>query len=288
MKYAVIITAYSDFDLLEKQVDFYKNVAHVYIHIDKKSEIDKETISRLEKKKNTRIIRKYSIYWGSYKHILAIIELLKLAFIDGCDYYSILSENTIPVRPIAEIVDFFRMNINNIYMEVKSKNENSTFSEFEFRYKSYFFQDIYNHRSNNTFFRMVSYYIERVSAYIQRTIGLRKGTEFDYKGYVYCHMNRAAVQRVMEKVRDDDGYLKEIRRCYVGEEFFFQNIFMNSDMKEYVINDSLIYDDWNKGNPAFLNDEDIESIENSNKLFARKVKADSSLVKRYLFNEETA
>lgn len=285
MKYAVLITAYNDFDLLEKQVNYLRNDAYLYIHIDKKSKIPNEIITRLEKVDNTKIIRKYKIYWGSYKHILAIIDLLKMAYDDGCEYYSIVSENTITVKPIEEIVNYFEKNIYNIYMEVKSKKDNNSFSEFDFRYKSYFFQDIYNHRSRCYGFRIMSYYLERISAYIQRAIGIRKGIEFNYKGYVYCHMSRIAVQRVLEKVKEDASYLKELRRCYVGEEFFFQNIIMNSDLKEYVINDSLIYDDWDKGNPAFLDEEDIDNIEKSNKLFARKVKVDSVLVKRYLLNE---
>lgn len=67
--------------------------------------------------------------------------------------------------------------------------------------------------------------------------------------------------------------MREIKYSYVGEEFFFQNIFMNSEWSKKVHNDTLIYDIWSeeRGYPAELNITDLPDIKASDKFFARKI-----------------
>ena len=281
MKYGILITSYSDFDLLLKVVEKYSKYANIYIHIDKRAVVENAVLEKIKSVGNTKIIRTHKVYWGSYKHILAILDLLRLAYEDGCDYFSIVSENTIPVVPSDKIYDYFSNN-RNIYMEVKERGENSYSFEFEDRYKAYYFQDLYNHKSKYKLLRGAAKCIEKISVKIQRKIKLRENVEFKYKGYVYCHFDRDAAEVVFAKMESEPKYIDEIKRCYVGEEFFFQNIFMNSDLSEIVVNDSLIYDDWNKGTPAILEMEDIPAIDESGKLFARKFKSETNVIKYYI------
>lgn len=35
-------------------------------------------------------------------------------------------------------------------------------------------------------------------------------------------------------INNNETYIKKLKRCYVGEEFFFQNIFMNTKWKDKV------------------------------------------------------
>ena len=57
----------------------FQDEMNIYIHIDKKSkEIDVSKLEQLNMK-HLHIIKKYSISWGSYNHLLAIIELMKMA-----------------------------------------------------------------------------------------------------------------------------------------------------------------------------------------------------------------
>lgn len=281
MKYGILITAYKDFNLLISLIEKYSEYANVYVHIDKRSSVGDETIEYLNSLKKTKIIRNHKVYWGSYKHILAILDLMRLAYDDGCEYYSILSENTIPVASMQEIYDFFSSN-DKIFMEVKTRSKFSRTFEFEDRYNAYFFQDLYNHKSSNCLLRGIAKTLEKFSTDIQRLLKVRNNVVFNYKGYVYCHLNREAVEEIFEKISTDTNYINEIKRCYVGEEFFFQNILMHSPLSEKIINDNLVYDDWDKGCPAFLQLDDIPAIEKSGKLFARKVLSDSPLIKTYI------
>ena len=78
--------------------------------------------------------------------------------------------------------------------------------------------------------------------------------------------------RKLEYVKENRNYMNTFKFCSVGEDFFFQNIIMNSPLKVNVCNDTLIYDEWGKrGNPAFLDETDIENLKKTKALFARKV-----------------
>ena len=56
---------------------------------------------------DTYVVQSYKITWGSYKHILAILDLLERALCDGNEYFHILSANTIPTLSLSEIKKFF-------------------------------------------------------------------------------------------------------------------------------------------------------------------------------------
>jgi len=78
----------------------------------------------------------------------------------------------------------------------------------------------------------------------------------------------------LDYVKKHRGFIKKLKTMAIPEEFFFQNIIMDSPYGEFVVNDSLIYDDWENGNgasPAVLKLDDMKRIESSGKLFARKI-----------------
>lgn len=84
---AFIITAYKNKALLEKNIRLFSSHFKCFIHIDKKSELnDFEYIQRLNSIENTIVISKYKINWGSYLHMMAILDLLKLAACDKVIY----------------------------------------------------------------------------------------------------------------------------------------------------------------------------------------------------------
>jgi hypothetical protein len=79
-----------------------------------------------------------------------------------------------------------------------------------------------------------------------------------------------------ELVRDPAAaaFLRAIRTTYLPEEIFFQTYFLNSDLRDRVVNDDLRYVDWGKrygSIPAFLDESDLQPILKSNALFVRKV-----------------
>lgn len=267
-KHALIITAYQEIDFLRKLCERYAQYFYCYIHIDKKYKGSSSEIEELKRIKNVFVLSEYRINWGSYKHILAILELLQKAKNDGMDYFHIVAANTILVKNPQKLFDFIENDPNKIYMEVKTR-ESGGFYEFEYRYSAYFFEHIYDLKGRRG---RIWARVEKYSSMFQRKLKLRKKVEMDYKGYIYCHLPKAAVDYVLQYVEKNPQYLKTLKYCYVSEEFFFQNILMKSIFCQNVVNDTLIYDEWGeRGYPAFLDVTDISAIEESNCFFARKV-----------------
>lgn len=95
------------------------------------------------------------------------------------------------------------------------------------------------------------------------------------------------VSYILEYVTRHPQYIRTLKYCYVGEEFFFQNIIMYSDYASEVMNNTLIYDEWGvRGNPAFLDITDIEKLSNTDTFFARKVSRDQKEIFRLLRSRE--
>lgn len=163
---------------------------------------------------DTYVVQSYKITWGSYKHILAILDLLERALCDGNEYFHILSANTIPTLSLSEIKKFFD-DTPKEFIEVKRRQaQENSWGKFEYRYTAYFFQDIVNVRSSNKYLRLIMNYLEVISAKVQYALHLRRGISFDYKGYEYCHLSRKAVDFILKYVESNPLYIQEIRRCY--------------------------------------------------------------------------
>lgn len=113
---------------------------------------------------------------------------------------------------------------------------------------------------------------------LQKACGVfRKGIgEFEriYKGLVYISMPKAAAAYVVEYVSRHEEFWEDLYKCQVPEEFFFQTLFMNhSEWADRVENRELRYMDWSKGDgssPAYLTEDDYDSVMASGCLFARK------------------
>ena len=138
-RHALIITAYQELDYLEELCEIYSLYFNCYVHIDKKNQNAAHAVSRLNKIKNVFAVSLYSIHWGSYRHILAILYLLQKALLDGMNFFHIISANTILIKNPKKVFSFFENNPQKIYMEVK-ENKGQSFYEFEYRYTAYFFQ----------------------------------------------------------------------------------------------------------------------------------------------------
>ncbi len=86
MKHCLIMTAYKDAEAINRFIELTPLDWGIYIHVDKKTNIDKEINSR------ATIFKLKKIYWGSWEHTYVICELLKYAYTDASyDYYHIVS-----------------------------------------------------------------------------------------------------------------------------------------------------------------------------------------------------
>lgn len=270
MKHALLITAYNDFDCLYKMLTYYTDTLGLdcFVHIDRKAAISSEMLVRLRSLSHVIILRKYRINWGSYKHPLSFIKLMQAAAKhDSYDFYHLISANTFVGVSKEAFYDFFSQHKNNSFMEYIRFKDTDAEKDLQRWYQFYRFQFLYNRRGKHAvFWNNFEYY----GIKLQEKLGIKRNIDFTFKGYVYCHLNTEASNYVLSHYRK---YIQMIKYCHVGEEFFFQNMLLNSELQPSIINDSLIFDDWSaeRERPAILNEKDLPYFQKSQKIFLRKI-----------------
>ncbi len=272
--HAVLMSAYNDFDILLNNVKILAPCFDCYIHVDRKAEFPPEIRRKLQEYPNVYVIQKYRITWGSYKHILAFLELLKMAEPKGYEWHHLITGNSVLVRPYKELEAFFMDHDGQIFMNYVDVKASESRKDLEYWFQYYRYPYLYNQRGKHRrlWENFEWYYIK-----IQKKLGIKRKVYFDYKGYLYCQLPDAATKYVLQYVKENPRYIHELKYCHVGEEFFFQNILMHSTFRDKVINQNLIYDDWSpeRERPAFLNEGDYDRIMESGCFFARKINASS-------------
>jgi Core-2/I-Branching enzyme len=92
-----------------------------------------------------------------------------------------------------------------------------------------------------------------------------------FGGEAYWCLSREVAEYVSFFVAKNRSFVRFFRHVLIPDELFFHTIVMNSRFREHVVNDTLHYVDWDDDpGPAILTAADVDRIESSGKLFARK------------------
>lgn len=284
MRHAFLITAYRDFDFLKRTVEIYTTDSRVdcYIHVDKKVNMPKDLEEWGRNQKRTYLFSEYKVNWGSYRHISAVLFLMKQALAtDQYDYFHIISANSFITKSIDDVLSFFEQNEKNTnYVQVIDLDEDDKNRVIDPWFIYYHFLHIYDKRTEkgNSF--------DKLFEKIQRKLGIRRKTRYRYKGLLYAHYTREFVEYVLRYIEERPEYLRNLKMCNISEEFFFQNILMYSPFKNTIYNNHLIYDVWNSGGVAqFLTEEDYFKIKSGEYLFARKFGKESEKLFKMICTE---
>ena len=275
MKHAFLITAYCEFEALYRQLTEYAAYFDCYVHIDKKSRAPEELLKKLKEIPNVRLIQKYKINWGGVQHVYAILTLLRMAESSGKNYgyYHIMSANSMLIKKPSDFCAFFEENRGKNFLEL-SKEENFGNAEvLRERSRYFYFQFLYNVRGRNAAFWKR---FEVVSKRIQAKLHVNRKRVYPYKGYLYCSLSADFIAYLLSYCKKNPRYLRQLKYCWVCEEFFFQNLIMESEFAKTAVHDSLIYSIWDdpsRKRPATLDMRDYGEIRASQKMFARKIDA---------------
>jgi hypothetical protein len=269
--HAVLITAYKDFASLERLVrrldrGFFK----VYIHIDRRSAIGNAELEAL-RLLGAWVSKKHKVRWGTVTHLQALNELLRRAVdAGGIDYVHLVSGQD---YPLVDAAAFDARCDGRIFMNYSPVSAESDYIKDRYRLWNLFYFLQLGSRVSNRLYPL----LDAPSRWFQKRLGFRRRRlgPFDtlYKGIAWMSFPAAAAA---ELVRDPvaAAFLRAIRTTYLPEEIFFQTYFLNSDLRDLVVNDDLRYVDWGKrygSIPAFLDESDLQPILKSNSLFVRKV-----------------
>ena len=288
MKQALLITSYKDFEQLIDLIKQFDYNFNIYLHIDKKSELNKDIYKELLSISNVKYIsRKYRINWGGINHLKAIILLSKKALINKDNkYFHLITGQDFPIKPNDYFKNLLFNNCNkNInYLDISKlpksgwAKENGGMDRIEY----YCLYDLFNAKTsfgNKWILRIIN---------IQRKLNIKRSINFSkqlYGGSTYWTLYYDTLQYVIDFTKKNPIFLNRFRFTFCAEEIYFQTIIMNSEFANHVFNDNLRYIDWETGRggfPAFLDENDYEILINSDKLFARKIETKRNNLKQML------
>lgn len=271
---ALIITAYHNYNQLNQNLKLFSKFFNCYVHIDARSELaDEKKIKELNRIDHVTVISKYKINWGSYLHMMAIMDLLLLALKEKENtYFHIISGDDFPIKSADEFEAFFSDKNKMNYLEL---TDISNDVNMKLRYEKFHFMHWINRRGKN----MPLILFDKMVRQIQYHLPFKRKICFEYKGLVWCSVTEEAARYVISRVRQKEN-LKTLKYCEIAEEFVFQNYLMGSEFKNKVVRNNYRYAVWDKqhvNGPRVLDIEDYNSMMESGCFFARKVTEENRL-----------
>ena len=267
-----IMTAYKDPGNLYRLVERLRGDFNVFIHIDSSSTVlGKKDMNQLNQLCGVMATSTYSITWGSYKHLLALIDLAREACKWTADggYLHFISGQDYPVYNNQYIKDFFADN-KKIYMDYRDLSHMEPHQKKFFQYK--------NHLWRFNYWNKLVHAVRNIDNWIQRSFGLLNdnigGVRDIAQGLVWMSMPKEPMQYALDYVHSNSRFMHDVYRLQVPEEFVFQTILGNSHFKNDIEPNNLRYADWHRRNgslPAYLDENDYDKILESGCLFARKI-----------------
>ena len=315
VKIAYLILAHNEPELLKKTIGIIDYNSVFYIHIDKKSNINK--FKEIIKGDNIFFIdERYPIYWGGFNIVLATKKLMEEAINDANEYSHLvlISGQDFPIRDGEFIYKYFADNSQKEFIrayEIEESNCKHCYYKIQ---KYRFMDDFFNNKLLSKVLRGVLRDI--IFRAFKNKRYIREGNKkiFPCYGSQWWALTPGCARYVLkygEENRNIDRYFKY---AYAPDEMYFHTIIFNSIYATRTINGGiepyskywslnnfhfLINEDLNclefrkitmlesirnqvksdrvyKGTISFLKDYHFDSIVNSPYLFCRKVNEDQS------------
>ncbi len=279
MKHAFLIMAHNNWELLGRLVEKLDHSSNsIYIHIDKKSEVPQAVWSEIRlkcKKTQVTFVERYNVNWGGYSQINITLRLFEEALKGQHDYYHVLSGIDFPIKSMEDIYAFFEKNKG--YEFVHFCTDEFTKANTD-RYAQYhFLQESVGRRTTG-----ILYYIEKISVLVQkRVLKINRAKKYEdivFKcGSNWCSLSKECVSYVLKQEREIKKMFSNSCCC---DEVYLQTTIYNSKFKQLIFKDNdtsklgvdnLRAIDWERGNPYVYQEDDYDSLVQSNNLFCRKV-----------------
>ena len=279
MKQAILITGYKNLNQLSSLIDFFDDDFHFYIHVDAKTKSADHILSALNEKKQVRVIsRKYSVNWGGRNHLLAILELCRLAAKDQeNDYFHLITGEDYPIKSVDAFKNKFSAEKTKEFLMHIPLTKSAWPNQGKDRLMRYNFFDLLNAKAASG-----ARWIRRLQRY-QDKLNLKRSAkgliETMYGGSTYWSLTKNGLQTVMDYTEEHPSFLKRLKHTFCAEEVYFQSILLNSPLANQVENSNLRFIDWGEHkttSPLTLNEEHYEILLQSDCFFARKINANTS------------
>lgn len=266
----MLIIAHNNFEMLKlliSKLDYRDN--DIYVHIDKKcGDLDFSKFEGITKYSKTICLRKrISVKWGGYSQIEAEMRLFDAAFNNKngrkYDYFHLLSGVDFPLKSNEYITQFLEKNKGKEFIGFAKK---SCPNIFKYRL------GVYHFMSGRKWRHLDKYILTP----IQRMLGISRHR--DYSSFKYGANWVSITYALVDALLKDKESIKNMYRFTICcDEVFVQTYVYNH--KEFLKNVYCFDDefkscmrliDWTRGNPYTFQPIDIEKLQSSEALFARK------------------
>lgn len=283
MKQAILITAYRDEANLIRLLRHFSDgdaVGHfrIFVHIDTKSrELNKARVDALGIP-NVEVISKYSVCWGSIRHIYAVLDLMRMMLRhEDVSYVHVISGTDLAVRSASWFVARFsedqetRLNAGKFRMLDRG-------NKFDW-YCRYWLPTTWNHRSR------LMLVANDILQKVQRAFGITRKSlgGIDYRNLWYSHIwasyPRDACKRIVWFAENNRAFLRALNWTTVPEEVFFATAIADTAYESKKDIPYLRYSDWDSRRgpvPVVLDESDYDKIAAGEYAFARKVDSQKS------------
>ncbi len=267
---AVLIMAHNNINILKKTMKLLDSeYFDLYIHIDKKSNIELQELYNICYKSKVYLFKKLKIRWADYSQVECEMFLLEQAVKNEYTYYHLISGVDMPIKSAKEIFHFFENSGKKEFITFQSKAIAKNKLEWIKYY--YFFEGI---SKNNKLIKAVEY----ISVGIQKLIGINRIKKRKIKymnGDNWFSITHELAQYIISKKSTLNEQYKYTKS---SDEIFLQTIIYNSKFKKNLYKNN--YDDnhedcmrkidWSRGRPYIFKSSDFRELIESDCMFARK------------------
>jgi hypothetical protein len=150
-KTAYLVLAHNDPIHLERLVKAIDYKAHIFIHLDKKTKIDRY-LHIADINSVDFIAEREKVYWGGFSQVKAILNLIKAALkktaLENFTHLVFLTGSDYPIKPVSAFYDFLKSNRNRQFIKFINLKE-----ETPWRLTNYWFMDPFQPFLDDSLFR---------------------------------------------------------------------------------------------------------------------------------------
>lgn len=248
--------------------------ADIYIHIDQKYYSD--ISNRIIKGDNIFILKNsIKVSWGDISQVDATLLLLQEVYKSGVDYDFICYRSGQDLIVRNNFKNFLQANLDKVFMSYREINIKDSVASFQ---RLNWFKSMRKQHSTYHPFkigRRLLIDLYGLGINLRPNKNSLPNNYSLYHGSSWFTIPMLVLNYIIEFLEENPWYYKAFENALCPDEWFFQTLILNSNYKNFVENDNLIYIEWgttleNRNSPINLSEEHIANIESSTCFFARK------------------
>jgi hypothetical protein len=278
-KHAYLIIAHNEFNLLKKLIILLDDPRNdIYVHVDKKAQdFQIDQFHAVTSHARLYFIPRQRVTWSGFSMTDTELILLKEALAGSYAYYHLLSGADLPIKNQDEIHAFFddHPGMEFLYYDDKILSHEGFYDRVKY---FHFLQEIIG-RSGR---RNPLFHLNKIQLAIQKYLGINRIKETRSKikkGTTWFSITHDLARYV---VSQEHAIRHQYKFTYCADETYLHTLVWNSNFRDRVVNSSLRYIDWERGQPYTFRLEDYEMLVNSSAFWARKFseKVDVKIIDR--------